>query len=62
MGIESSSTAKIKQRHLKFMKVFKNNYKLESHATDDIFGIVNLYENTNTGVVEVLEKTLSYSN
>lgn len=44
------------------MKVFKNNYKLESHATDDIFGIVNLYENTNTGVVEVLEKTLSYSN
>lgn len=62
MGIETSSTAKIKQRHLKFMKVFKSNYKLESHANDDIFGNVNLYENINTGVVEVLEKILSYNN
>lgn len=62
MGIESSTNSKIKQRHLKFMKVFKSNYRLHSEVNDEIFGKVNLYENSNTNVVEVLEKVIWYNN
>jgi hypothetical protein len=61
MGIESTQEAKIKEWHVKFTKVFKKNYSLSQELNDDIFGQCSLHRNINTGVVEVLEKVLTFS-
>lgn len=48
MGGNYSQTEKIKQRHEKFLNVFRNNYKLKEEVNDEIFGSISLYSNQNT--------------